>query len=54
MPPTPRRQGLRTVDSIRNAVDTELARAKIAASEIANRIHANIGRLDAAKVATPA
>lgn len=41
-------KGLRTVDSIRNAVDTELARAKIAASEIANRIHANIGRLDAA------
>lgn len=41
-------KGLRTVDSIRNAVDTELARAKIAASEIATRIHANIGRLDAA------
>ncbi|MDQ7745412.1 YqaJ viral recombinase family protein [Hydrogenophaga pseudoflava] len=41
-------KGLRTVDSIRNAVDTELARTKIAASEIANRIHANIGRLDAA------
>lgn len=41
-------KGLRTVDSIRNAVDTELARAKIAASEVANRIHANIGRLDAA------
>lgn len=41
-------KGLRTVDSIQNAVDTELARAKIAASEIANRIHANIGRLDAA------
>ena len=41
-------KGLRTVDSIRNAVDTELARAKIAASEIANRIHANLGRLDAA------
>jgi putative phage-type endonuclease len=35
-------KGLRTVDSIRNAVDTELARAKIAASEIANRIHANV------------
>ena len=34
-------KGLRTVDSIRNAVDTELARAKIAAGEIANRIHAN-------------
>lgn len=35
-------KGLRTVDSIRNAVDTELARAKIAASEIANKIHANV------------
>lgn len=35
-------KGLRTVDSIRNAVDTELARAKIAASEIANRIQANV------------
>lgn len=41
-------KGLRTIDSITNAVDTELARAKIAASEIANRIHANIGKLDAA------
>lgn len=38
-------KGLRTVDSIRNAVDTELARAKIAASEIANRIHANVKTL---------
>jgi putative phage-type endonuclease len=35
-------KGLRTVDSIRNAVDTELARAKIAASEVANRIYANL------------
>ena len=35
-------KGLKSVDSIRNAVDTELARAKIAASEIANRIHANV------------
>lgn len=33
--------GLKTLDSLRNAVDTELARAKIAAGEIANRIHAN-------------
>lgn len=39
-------KGLRTVDSIRNAVDTELARAKIAAGEIANRIHANIKTLE--------
>lgn len=38
-------KGLRTVDSIRNAVDTELARAKIAASDIANRIHANVKTL---------
>lgn len=35
-------KGLRTLDSIRNAVDTELARAKITASEIANRIHVNV------------
>lgn len=41
-------KGLRTVDSIRNAVDTELARAKIAASEIATRIQTNIGQIDAA------
>ena len=39
-------KGLRTVDSIRNAVDTELARAKIAANEIANRIHANVKTLE--------
>jgi putative phage-type endonuclease len=41
-------KGLRTVDSIRNAVDTELARAKIHASEIANLIRVNVGKLDAA------
>lgn len=35
-------KGLKSVDSIRNAVDTELARAKIAAGEVANRIHANV------------
>ena len=35
-------KGLRTLDSIRNAVNTELANAKIRASEIANRIHANV------------
>jgi putative phage-type endonuclease len=40
-------KGLRTVDSIRNAVDTELARAKIAASEVANRIYANLKALKA-------
>ena len=41
-------KGLRTIDSIRNAVDSELARAKIAASEIATRIQTNIGQIDAA------
>lgn len=34
-------KGLKSVGSIRNAVATELARAKIAAAEVANRIHAN-------------
>ena len=38
-------KGLKSVDSIRNAVDTELANAKIRASEIANRIHANVKTL---------
>lgn len=32
----------RTVESLRNSVDTELARAKIAASEIADRIDTNL------------
>lgn len=41
-------KGLRTIDSITNAVDTELARVKIAAGEIATRIHTNIGAIDAA------
>jgi hypothetical protein len=35
----------RSVDSLRNAVDTELARAKIAANEIANRIQINLATL---------
>jgi putative phage-type endonuclease len=35
-------KGLKSVDSIKNAVSTELARAKIAASDVANRIHANL------------
>jgi hypothetical protein len=35
-------KGLRTVDSIKNAVDTELSKAKIEASEIAKRIHTNL------------
>jgi putative phage-type endonuclease len=41
-------KGLRTIDSITNAVDTELARVKIAAGEIATRIQTNLGKLDAA------
>lgn len=40
-------KNLRTVDSIRNAVNSELARAKIAASEIATRIHANVAAIKA-------
>lgn len=35
-------RGKRTVDSLRDAMHTELARAKIAASEIADRIDANL------------
>jgi predicted phage-related endonuclease len=38
-------KGRRTVDSLRSAVNDELARAKIAANEIANRIHANVKTL---------
>lgn len=38
-------KGLKSVDSIRNAVDTELARAKIEAAQVANRIHANVKTL---------
>ncbi|PTT41484.1 Heme peroxidase [Acidovorax sp. HMWF018] len=40
-------KGKRTVESLRSAVNDELARAKIAASEIANRIHANVKTLQA-------
>lgn len=46
-------KGLRTVDSIRNAVDTELARCKIAASDVANRIHANLAALQASGLMLP-
>lgn len=35
-------KGKRSIDSLRDAVDSELARAKIAASEIADRIDANL------------
>ncbi|CAN7364128.1 YqaJ viral recombinase family protein [Acidovorax sp. LjRoot74] len=38
-------KGKRTVDSLRDAVSTELARAKIAANEIADRIQVNLGTL---------
>jgi predicted phage-related endonuclease len=38
-------KGKRTVDSLRDAVNTELARAKIAANEIATRIGVNIKHL---------
>ncbi|AVQ84260.1 endonuclease [Variovorax sp. PMC12] len=38
-------KGLRTLDSLRNAVNTELARAKVAATEIAMGIHANLTHL---------
>lgn len=40
-------KGKRTVDSLRSAVNDELARAKIAASEIANRIYANLKTIEA-------
>jgi putative phage-type endonuclease len=40
-------KGKRTLDSLRGAVNDELARAKIAASEIANRVHANVKTLQA-------
>lgn len=39
-------KSLRSVSSKRNAVDAELLRAKIAASDIATRIHANVRLLD--------
>ncbi len=38
-------KGKRTVDSLRSAVNDELARAKIAANEIADRIHVNLTTL---------
>lgn len=58
MPPVPADfggciRGLKSVDSIRNAVNSELARAKIAASEIANRIHANVAALKASCLSLP-
>lgn len=41
-------KGLRSFKSMRDAVDTELARGKIAANEIADRITANLKTLDEA------
>jgi len=46
-------KNLRTVDSIRNAVNSELARAKIAAGEIATRIHVNLAALKASGLNLP-
>lgn len=43
-------KGKRTVESLRGAVNDELARAKIAAGEIATRIHANIKTLQASEL----
>lgn len=40
-------KGLKNLDSLRNAIDTELARAKIEASAIADRIEENLKRLTA-------
>lgn len=40
-------KGKRTIDSLQGAVNDELARAKIAANEVANRIHANVKTLQA-------
>jgi hypothetical protein len=40
-------KGKRSIDSLNDAVDTELARAKIAANELADRIDANIKTLTA-------
>jgi predicted phage-related endonuclease len=46
-------RGLKSVDSIRNAVNSELARAKIAAGEIATRIHANLATIKASGLVLP-
>lgn len=43
----------RTVDSLRSAVNDELARAKIEASNIATRIHANVKTLKASGLVVP-
>lgn len=40
-------KGKRTIASLRDAVDTEVARVKIAANEVADRVQVNLQRLDA-------
>jgi predicted phage-related endonuclease len=40
-------KGLKTLDSVRNAIDTELARMKIEANAIADRIAVNLRSIDA-------
>lgn len=45
-------KGLKTLDSVRNAIDTELARAKIEASALADTIDANLKTIAAAGAAT--
>ena len=40
-------KGLKSLDSVRNAIDTELARAKIEASAMADKIDANLKAIDA-------
>ena len=46
-------KGKRTVESLRSAVNDELARAKIEASNIATRIHANVKTLKASGLVVP-
>lgn len=46
-------KGKRTVDSLRSAVNDELARAKIEATNIATRIHANVKTLKASGLVVP-
>lgn len=46
-------KGKRTVESLRGAVDDELARAKIEASNIATRVHANVKTLEASGLVVP-
>ena len=45
-------KGLKTLDSVRNAIDTELARAKIEASALADKIDANLKAIAAANAPT--